>query len=323
MRSGPAGGRGIAGCQAVKKGDTMLTIRLLFVFLCLLIMPISGSADEMAPEKLLPSQSCAPGWNIDGKVLLYDRDTLFERINGESELYFPYGFELLASARYENSKNSQIAVDADVYKMGSPLDAFGMYANYRRKDDAEISIGTEGTVSPSQLFFYQDRYLVRLQATGTTNLAQDVFLSCAREITRRLPENTKRPGELAVLMIPAVVPKSERYIAQSLLGYDFFRRGLITDARLQDEEMQVFVVLEDSPGAAAGALDRYRGYLAASGQDVPIKKTPHGVFLQAVDPLYGQVLLEQSSRHLIGVIKFKNKFAAQQLLDQLKKRTPR
>ena len=69
--------------------------------------------------------------------------------------------------------------------------------------------------------FYQDRYFVRLQATGTTSLEKDTFLAFGQILSKNLPSNTTPPKELKVLEIPGVVPKSERYIAQSLLGMPF------------------------------------------------------------------------------------------------------
>ena len=43
-------------------------------------------------EERLPSPGFAEGWQSDG-VRLYDEKTVFEYINGEAELYFPYGFQ--------------------------------------------------------------------------------------------------------------------------------------------------------------------------------------------------------------------------------------
>lgn len=165
-----------------------------FILICSLCgsLPVSGA--ENAVDKIMPVPSCAEGWTLDGKVTIFDKDTLFDRINGESELFFPYGFERLAYARYENKQNPAIALDADVYTMGSLLDAFGMFANYRRKDDADIAIGAQGTISSSQVFFYQDRFFVRLQVTGATNMSRDVFLACAGAISQNLPRSTGRPG---------------------------------------------------------------------------------------------------------------------------------
>ncbi len=291
-----------------------------FILICSLCASPPAPGAEIAMEKIMPVPSCAKGWALDGKVTFFDKDTLFDRINGESELYFPYGFEKLAYARYENKQNPKIAVDADVYKMGSLLDAFGMFANYRRKDDADIAIGAQGTISSSQVFFYQDRYFVRLQVTGATSISQDIFLACARAISQNLPRSADRPKELNALAIPAVVKKSERYVAQSLLGYDFFRRGLIADALLNNEQVQVFIVTEQSGEAARKTFDHYRSYLKTSGSDARVTDGKGRTSLEAIDPLYGKVFVELAGRFVIGAVRIKEFPAAKQLVEQLRTR---
>lgn len=295
------------------------SIAIVFLLLSI-IASIPGRAAGFSAEKMLPVQACAEGWLLDGKVVLFDKDGLFDRVNGESELYFPYGFEVLAYGRYEKKEDPKIAIDADVYKMGSLLDAFGMFANYRRKDAADAGVGAEGTVTPSQLLFYQDRYLVRLQVTGATTLPREVFVSCARAIARNLPANIGRPKELDAFAVPAVVKKSERYIAQSLLGYDFFHRGLIADALLNGALVQLFLLPERSPEAAREAFSQYRAYLKQSGIDGRVTEAQGRTLLEAIDPLYGTVLVEQAGRHLIGAVRVKDSSAARQLIEQLRTR---
>ena len=290
---------------------------IILVSLCS-SMPVSGAEIDM--EKAMPAPACAEGWPMDGNVTLYDKDTLFDRINGESELYFPYGFEKLAYARYQNKQNPNIAVDADVYKMGSLLDAFGMFANYRRKNDADMNVGAQGTVSSSQAFFYQDRYFVRLQATGTTNIPQEVFHACASAISKNLPKSAGKPRELEVFAIPAVVKKSERYVPQSLLGYDFFQRGLIADAVLNNEQVQVFVLSEKSRDAARKTFDQYRASLKSSGSHPRVIDDKGWISLEASDPLYGTVYVEQAGRFVIGAVRIKDIPAAKQLVERLRVR---
>jgi hypothetical protein len=279
--------------------------------------PAAVHAAEGAMGNVLPA-ACPDGWNLDGKTAFFDKETLFDRINGEAELFFPYGFDVLASARYANPQNPRIAVDADVYRMGSLLDAFGMYANYRGKENLDIKIGAEGALSSSSLMFYQGRYFVRLQATGTTGLGEEIFLACARAISRKIAGDTGRPKELDAFAIPSVVPKSERYIAQSLLGYDFFRRGLIADAVVDGDPLQLFLVPEDTGAAATRAFDRYRSYLETSGKDIRLSGAPGRMSLAAVDPLYGNVFLVQTGRFLAGAARFKDSSAAERLVDRLR-----
>jgi hypothetical protein len=290
------------------------------MLICLLCTPMLTFGAENVAATIMPAPSCADGWTLDGNVTFFDKDTLFDRINGESELYFPYGFVKLSYARYENKLNPAIAVDADVYKMGSLLDAFGMFANYRRKDDAEIAVGAQGTISSSQVFFYQDRYFVRLQATGTTSISKDVFLDCAGAISRNLPKSTGRPRELDILDVPGVLLKSERYVAQSLLGYDFFRRGLIADALVMSEQVQIFVVIEQSAESAGKTLDQYRVSLKSSGSETHLNEVKGRRSLEAIDPLYGMVYAELVGRFVVGAVRIRNLSAAKELVDLVRAR---
>jgi hypothetical protein len=292
----------------------------LLIILWLLLAPITVCAVETDIANALPAPDCIEDWPMDGKAVLFDKDTLFDHINGESELYFPYGFEELAFARYANRNNPQAAFDADIYKMGSLLDAFGMYANYRRKDDADANVGAEGTASSSQLLFYQGRYFVRLQASGTTNPGPDTFLACARAISEKLPRNPGRPKELEAFLIPAIERKSVRYIAQSLLGYEFFRKGIVADAILNEEQVQVFLVLEKSRDAARKAFDQYGEYLKVSDKNVRIARTRDRISLKARDPLYGNVTVEQAGQYIFGAVRVKDISGAQQLIEKLCKR---
>ena len=300
-----------------KSGVTAALVICVLFIVCL--SPPVHAADGLI-EKVLPVPACTEGWSLEEKAVVYNKDNLFDRIDGEAEIYFPYGFEVLVSARYVYKQDPRIAVEADVYKMGSLIDAFGMYANYRRADDSEVKIGAEGTISAAQLLFYQGRYFVRLQATGTMSIEQKVFLACAGAISNNLPPGTGRPKELDVLMVPAVVRKTERYVAQSLLGYAFLHRGLMADAMTGSEQVQVFIVLGDSGDDAQMAYKQYQNYLKESGTKVQVTVQPGSISLEAVDPLYGKIFVEQSGRYIVGAVRIKDTSAAKQLVEQLRKR---
>jgi hypothetical protein len=290
----------------------------LFIFPFYALEPVSAADSFM--ENVLPAHECAEGWIMKDKVTLYTRETLSDHINGEAELYFPYGFDLAATATYMNSKNPELYIIADVYRMTSLLDAFGIYSNYRKADAAGAGVGAEGFVSASQMMFYQGRYFARLQFTGTTDLGQNIFLTCGQSISQNLPPNVSYPREIEALRIPAVVPRSERYIAQSLLGYDFFRRGIIADATLNNERVQVFVVPEDSQAAAREAFDRYCSYLKTEGKNFHLTEKPDKKSMKTFDPLYGGVFLVQSGRYLIGAVRVKDPAASEHIVEQLRGR---
>jgi hypothetical protein len=300
-----------------------LCIMILVVAISVLCISDAAFAADIPIDKILPSPECGPGWVMEEKVRLYNKDNLFDRINGEAELYFPYGFEALVSARYTSSRNPKASLEADVYKMGSTLDAFGIYAGYRRSDDESVNAGAEGTISPSLALFYQDRYFVRLQAGGVLSLDKEIFLSCARAISKKLPPVAGTPKELeAFRKLSQIVQKSERYLANSLLGYAFFQRGLIADAMLEGKEAQVFIVLGDSPAAARSAFDQYRSYLGIPEKDILKADKTGYIYISATDPLYRQVIVAQSGRYIFGLVRVQNISAAKKVIDQIIKILP-
>lgn len=254
---------------------------------------------------------------MEGKVNSYTKDTLYEYIDGESELYFPYGFEIVGSALYMKVSNPNIALVADVFKMGSLLDAFGIYSNYRMPYAEKVKIGSEGFVTQSQLMFYKDRYFVRLAASGTLTLERIVFIACAEAIAKNLPGGSSRPKELELLKIPDVIPQTEKYIAQSVLGYAFFRKGLIADATFNGEPLRVFVILDESVKASGHTFDQYTGYLKESGVQPQISKDTRGITLITQDPLYKGVIMRQSGSYLLGAINLKDPVKGASLIDRL------
>lgn len=288
---------------------TRLTTPLLLALLFLLpVSPSARGADVM--DTFLPPASCGSVWRIEGTPVFYNRETLSDRINGEAELYMPYGFDRMAAARFVPEKNPAVGMDVEIYRMGSPLDAFGMYANYRQKEGKAPALGAEANLSGSQLFFYQGRFFIHIQVTGAETVDPVTLAECGKSVAARLPGTTDRPPELKVFDRPETVRGSERYLPQSLLGYDFLNKGIMTDAVVDGANVQIFTLL----GAATAALDSYRAQLA----QVKLESAEKGaVFLEGLDPLYGPVMVVKKGECLAGALKFSGKKGIRAFLETI------
>jgi len=288
----------------------VLLLPTLFLLLC---HPLGArAAGDM--EELLPPVACGAGWKVEGKPLFYDRDTLSDRIDGEAELYFPYGFERMAAARYVLEKRPEAGIDVEIYRMGSLLDAFGMYANYRQKEGSTIGVGAESNLSPYQLFLYQGRLFVHIQVTGTDDAGAAVLTECGRAVASRLPGAKDRPSELSALDRPEVVKGTERYLPQSLLGYDFLNKGIMADAVVGGANLQIFRLLGTTAESATVAFDHYRSQVA-QGKVEPGGKD--AALLEGKDPLYGPVMVLRKGGCLAGALKFGDKKGIRALLEEV------
>ena len=282
------------------------------LFLLTLLVPFNSQAGGDM-EELLPPVSCVAGWKMEGKPLFYDRDTLSDRIDGEAELYFPYGFDRLAAARYASENNPSAGIDVEIFRMGSLLDAFGMYANYRQKEGSTLRVGAESNLSPSQIFLYQGRLFIHIQVTGTDD-AGAALAECGRAVALRLPGAKNRPPELSALDRPEVVKGTERYLPQSLLGYDFLNKGIMADAVVEGTNLQVFLLLGTTAESASVAFDRYRSQVAQGKVETGEKGV---ALLEGVDPLYGPVMVLRKGGCLVGALKFSGKKGVRALLESL------
>jgi hypothetical protein len=293
------------------------------MILFFLLLPlIAESAPGEPVEKLLPRPGFAEGWVMKEKIITYTEDNLYKYINGEAELYYPYGFKALATTIYIRSDNPEIGIVADIYEMGSPIDAFGIYSRYRDPDEELVSIGTEGFVNESQLLFAKDRYFVRLSPTGTVTMEKSIFLTFAQSIAKRIPGDSSPLTVLDILKIPDLIPKTETYIVQGVLGYAFFKKGLTADAKLDGNVIRIFVVLEDSPESSGKAFDEYKVYLEKSGAEFSVSKNSEFPLIVARDPLYKGLALMHTGKYLLGAAKLTDPASAIPIIKKIQSRIP-
>jgi hypothetical protein len=268
--------------------------------------------------EILPSELSRGGWRMEGSPARFVPDNLHTHINGEAELYFPYGFKEAWSAFFVSSKNkgSSAGVAVDLFLMASPLDAFGIYSRYRSPDAQALAVGAGGTLSDSQILFWKGAYFVRLSVSGDMEVEHTRFKAMAEELAGRIPGEAVPPPETGLLRIPGLVPRSERYDAPAVLGYRFFGSGLSADATLNGNTVKVFILLSPPPKAAA-AFDDYAAYLRQKGPDPVITEGGGARTLRAVDPLYKAVAVRAEGGRVFGIIRLPDGESGEEMLRDL------
>lgn len=295
---------------------------MCFLALSLACHPaVALAAPEPPVEKLLPKPGFTEGWIVHGKIITFTEKDLYKHINGEAELYYPYGFKALATAIYVRSDNQETGIVADIYEMGSPIDAFGIYSRYRDPDEEAVHIGTEGFVNESQLLFAKGKYFVRLSPSGSVTMEKSISIACAQSIAKMIPASAPLTT-LDILKIPEVIPRTEIYITQGVLGYAFFKKGLTADAKLNNNTIRIFVVFEESPVSAAQVLEEYKTYLDKSQAPYSVKSENNVLTIIAGDPLYKGLAISRTGRFLIGAAKLPDPESALPMIKKIQSRTP-
>ena len=271
-----------------------------WVPLAVLLSALAGCGDPEpeSPATLMLLPESVSGWIRQEAPVTYDRETIFDYINGAGEVYRSYAFRDVLVARYEKPDDG--AVTVELFDMGSAEDAFGVFSFAREEEVAGIGSGYER--KGSILCFWQDRFYVCVAAEQGTADPGSALEGVARGISQDLPAPTARPTLVAALPVDGLVPFSDRFFhTHQSLNYHYYlvRENVLnltsdTDAvlaRYQPGPMYLLVIAYGDESEAGNALSSFREtYLAVSG-DVEtvatetgnfVSSSSHGRFLVAV-----------------------------------------
>ena len=194
---------------------------LILVYL-LVCLPIPGVVFPGGSnvESLVPRET-SDGWVAWGAPEVFTKETLFEHINGQADLFLQYGFERSIFTVYRNKNASQEKIDLDIYDMGDPLQAFGIFSRFRQ-DDHPAGIGLDSYLEDRYALFYKGKYFVVLQATESTPSS---LKQLARMIESRITDVSLPPKEIGYFPKSGLKPGSIEYYPQGLMGHQFLKRG--------------------------------------------------------------------------------------------------
>ena len=182
----------------------------VFIILVMLIAPTIARGSRMQNTQsplveFLPDK--LEGWDIPEKDAVYDRDTLYDYINGGAELYHSYGFKEVISRMYTAPGQPDILLD--LFDMGSSQNAYGVFSQSRETIDTMYGQGSQYT--QGLLLFWKDRYLVSILATPETEEAKKAVFSLARQIDSAIETEGPLPEMLNLLPQKELVQESIRY----------------------------------------------------------------------------------------------------------------
>lgn len=243
--------------------------------LILLLIPGSGlfsqglSAGELEAELLglLPRASDSVDCRLDLEPRFFDPENLFEYIDGAADEYLIYGFQRVVTADYAIGPDSS-SVNVEIYRMATPLLAFGIYAAERSPSEPAVDVGGHGYQGSNVVIFHKGPCYVKITSFDFANDLGPALLRLGRGIAGRIPGGTEKPGMLRHFPGENRVPYTERFIPAGFLGQSYLRNGYRCDYADGEKTWQAFLVPCDSAAAAKDAFGRYRSFLESQGRSV-------------------------------------------------------
>ena len=296
------------------------------LYLLLSLVIFQGFPFEVSAMKSLLPKEPPGGWALTEGPKNYTRKNLFERINGQAELFFKYGYQRSISAIYRNRENSKNQIELDVYDMGNVLQAFGIFSRFRN-DDRSAGIGLESYLEDQTLLFYKGKYFAMVFNTESDS---SLLKEWASPVSTKIPDPSPAPREIRYFPKEGLKPGSIQYHPEGLLGYQFLKRGFQATYLQKDKvgakekertdgepkEIHLFLAIYENSGEAMRFLKSYRDDLSKKGKrkvEVPAQFGPHA--LKGEDPYKGKIIIAPQGLFLLGVLGFEEEEDGIKLLE--------
>lgn len=250
-------------------------------------------------RSLLPKEDTLAGWQPLTEAATYNRDNLFNLVDGQADAFFAYGFEQVVTRRYQNADG--IFANVEIWQLATSADAYGLFHGGRAGQP--VKIGVEGDADPGRrLAFWQDRYFASISASGS--ISDDVLRDIANGIASQLPAGGTVPNIVSRLPAENIVEGSRLFLheeisiqnevwlgGENLLGLSPQTNGALARYTLNGATARLLLV-EYSTSAQAG--DALKALQAGDVSDL-LASQVNGNYLAAA---FGKTEAAQA-RHLV------------------------
>jgi len=206
------------------------------------------------------------GWAKSGVPQSYNRQNLFDYIDGGAEIYLAYDFQQLTVQHYaEMSPDSaeKGSIIVEVWWMDSSADAFGLFSLER--DGEKINVGQDGVYGYDRVRFWKGQFFVNILAEKEG--AGEVLSKIAKKTASKIEKNGDRPPLVSKLPRDNLILGSVHFFHQYLvlrnlyfferaesLGVDSRTNCVLADYAMDEDTLKLLVIEYPDSVRATNAL---------------------------------------------------------------------
>ena len=195
---------------------------------------------------------------------VYTSSTLYEYMDGAADGFQDYDVQAVF---HRDFKAGPVDVTVDIFDMGAPENAFGVYAAERSPKYDFVTIGAEGYRNEGILNFFQDRYYVKLAAFGEG--ADAALQQFAAAISERAGGEKGFPALLLKLPDAGRKPRTERYLRKDPLGQPFLGPAYQAVYEREGGESTLMVCVAANAADALSRVKSLEAHFRTTGQWSP------------------------------------------------------
>ena len=148
-----------------------------------------------------------------------DKNLYKDVIGGEPELYelyHSYGFIRQANIEYQTPRfASRPLIFVEIFDMGIPENAFGIYSFNRYPKDKFKWVGSRAYISGDTLGFWKGKYFIQIRGYEFATGIREGMFDFAKAIASRIKDPPTKPHILKLLPQKGQMPNSEKYFSSN------------------------------------------------------------------------------------------------------------
>lgn len=247
---------------------------------------------------------------------MFSPDTLFEKINGQAELYLSSGFKEMRCQRFALNENEDAWFEMFIYEMAAGPNAFAVFSSQRRADAASLDLATFAYRTANALFLVHGRYYVEAVASQSSEPLFHAMLDAARSfISKTIVAAKKVPGS-ALFPEKNLNQNTLTMIAANVFGFDQLNQVYTAVYDVDGVPIKAYVSKRQTADEARRLADGFYHFLSNyGGHDVEMEIGINGA--RVVEIMETYEIIFSTGVYLAGVHEAEDKNGAGQLARQL------
>ena len=176
-----------------------------------------GDREIISMQEYVPTQ--INGWKAQDEVETYDRESIFDYMDGAGEVYLMYDFRKVMVFRFTRAEQPNVLLE--LFDMGSSEDAYGIFSHAREGEDQGIGQGSE--YRGGLLCFWKSRFFVCILSERETPEAKKAVEALAGNVAEKIKVTGEKPDLLDYLPAEGLDINTVRYFHKhTALNYHYY-----------------------------------------------------------------------------------------------------
>ncbi len=186
---------------------------IILIFTLLLAIFASGCSQPVNILQALPGADAVTGWRTPGDPQVFDKDTIFQLMDGQAEFFFRYGFEQVAVRSYQNTEGNNL--DVEIWQLATTDDAYGLFSVNDSDEPATLGKANEANIQEgNRIVFWQNRYFALVRSAAPVPNMD--LLAFAESVSKSLPSGGTIPGIMKRLPAEGKVERSDIFFHEEI-----------------------------------------------------------------------------------------------------------